>query len=328
MIKTIEFQGHTVVAPIVGKDRELIAPLEDYLPSEGWLWFMLADGRDTSISEEQLRKGWVRKRDGNCCLLCPNEVETNEVHEIVSKGAASAARALVPWNMITLCREHHRLLQEGIWKIYHFDPLDKEHGLIVIGADGHPVKKIWFYERPDPEMSAMCHEDYVWLEGWWRRRRGEEWEASVRLARLKDQSAWKHLGEKSHKALVAGAGADTVLCERLEKAMRQAIIMEVQDQVILVDSDRVAPILRHIPRERLEAVLIDVSGMSKADYIVWYDENIKSSKPVNRHAITVDQDGAILQDYEVESGDPTQGMDADIVIDGGRVLKGEVVKER
>lgn len=313
MTTTIEFHGHTVVAPILGKGQESSHPLEDYFLD--WKkWFKL---------EEQKRKDEIRGRDDDKCLICGQDAF--EVHEIITKGAAGGEPALVPWNMVCTCRDHHTLLQKLIWSIYHFDPLNKENGLIVIGADGKPVKKMWFYTRPDPEMSGPCHADLSWLTEWWKRRRGEEWEASIRLMRLKQNEGYRHLGAKSHKAMLSGAGTDTALCKRLEETMRNAIEKEVQDKIILLDSDRAAKILDHVPQEHLGRVLIDVSGMSKADYIAWYDEHIRkagSIKPIKRHAITVDRNGAVLQDYEVEPGDPEQGMDADVVIDGGQVVKG------
>lgn len=315
MIQTIEFHGHTVVAPIVGRGREMVAALAEYLPHPEYenpdLYFE---------TDEQERKNFVRERDRHRCLLCSAEVETNEVHEIIPKGGASAPRALVPWNMICVCREHHDLLQRGVYKVYHFDPLDLEDGLVVLDAESRVIPKdqMWFYNRPDPEMAEKCHEDYRWLTEYARQQRGAKWEAATRLIRLKENEAYRHLGEKTHRSLVAGSGADPSECDKLEKAMRLAIEREAQDLAIQCEPDRALAVLRSIPDEDLQRALVDVSGMSKADYIEWYNENVKKDRRKKRWGFTK---GGLFS-YEIEDADPHVDEYEDI-IEGGRLVKGE-----
>jgi 5-methylcytosine-specific restriction endonuclease McrA len=54
----------------------------------------------------------VIQRDGNRCFVCG--FRANDVHEIVSKSQFSTAElehCITPKNMVSLCREHHIMVQ-------------------------------------------------------------------------------------------------------------------------------------------------------------------------------------------------------------------------
>jgi len=309
---TVELQGREVVSPTLGNERELVAKLEDYLLADNW--FDL---------DEQGRKDLVRKRDDCKCLICG--ADSTEVHEIVTKGSASAPRALVPWNMITVCREHHELLQPGIWTIYHFDPLDVESGLIVFDAGRHRVKDMWFYDRPNPELLEECHEDRQWLQQWASERMAHDWEAAVRLSRLKMNQAWKHLGEPSMKALVAGTSFDTGYADSLRNTFEKSCEFDVQDVAVLCRPEWAAKILKAAAAGKelpggLRGALVAISGMSATDFGVFYDEHVRGTRHKKR--VGVNKGADCVYQYEIEPGDPDP-EDYDWVIEG-HVVKGKV----
>lgn len=332
MIETIQFHGREVVAPILGNGRELVEDLEAYFQDEHFMeWFNL---------DEQTRKEFIRDRDDWKCLICGREEV--EVHEIISKGASTAAQALVAWNMITVCREHHDLLQRHVWKIYHFDPLDLKGGLIVFdaGARRVPDEDLWFFNRPDPQMAEICHEDYRWLKAWALHRRAQDWEAAVRIARLRENKGYTHLGEASHRSMLSGALLDTAYAETLETAIGLANRYGVSERLVVSEKDSkgdevlASAIDARWARQLLEAVdegkieqvglaryLIDISGMSSLDYNRWYRGEIKGCKEKKRLGINVGEDK--LYQYTVDPDDPEPSYD---MIVEGKAVKGEVVE--
>jgi len=328
MIEFVKVRGHEVVAPIIGKGRELTHPLEDYFadptlwetvpPDPVEAWFAL---------NEQGRKECIRRRHDETSAITNNKTRT--VHEIYTRGA-NRSMALVPWNQMCVCDDgEHGHLQEHRWTVYHWDPLDRKDGLIVIGSDGHPMEKLWWNIQPDRSLVAECHEDYSWLRDWALQRRGREWEAAVRLLRLKANEADAVLGEQSHKSMLSGAGVDTALATRLEKSLDLAIERGVSAEIVQLDPERAVKILKKVPADHLKDAITDVAGMSHADFIKWLHENYGTLSNIKRLAVTLDDGGGVVQAYEVEPDDPTQGMDADVVIEGNmrsgmRVVKGRV----
>ena len=335
MIKMMDFHGHNVVAPITGKDMEMVAPLEDYFNLHEGIAGTVDGMQDPLIAwwfglGEQTRKDCIRDRDDHKCLFCKKAVDSDEVHEIIGKGASGGKPALVPWNQVTVCREHHELLQQYKWTIYRFDPLDKENGLIVIGQDGKRIanSELWFYNRPDKDLVDEANERFHMMEEALLANRNNEANFAENSFWMKEHDGASILGLGTHKAMLAQMHASTARDERLRTIYERALDRGVWNQAKQIDPDQAYKLLKRIkqdgdyewliPSDKLNGWFADALALSPGDFHRKYTEALGQTRPRKRFAIN----GAV-QMYEIEAGDP-DGMDADVVIDGGRVVKGEV----
>lgn len=336
MISTIDFHGHTVVAPITGKDMEMVAPLEDYFMPLDSGWQNDPDSVAEILREyfedlsEQQKKQKVRIRDDHKCLFCKKAVETNEVHEIMGKGASGPKAALVPYNQVTVCRYHHNLLQQYKWTIYRFDPLDKENGLIVIGQDGSPIPKdeLWFYNRPDKDLVEEADGRFHAMEEAIKANKHNMAKFAENSVWMKEHDGANILGLGTHKSMIAQIGANTALDHKYRSIYERATARGVWNRIQQIDPDRAYKILKGarvgddyewlILDDDLERWMGDAEALSTADFNRVFSDSFGHHRRQKRFAVN----GAV-QMYEIEPGDP-DGMDAEIVIDGGEVIKGEV----
>ena len=320
MAQTIEFQGHAVVSP-VGK---LIYPFEKYFPVDPLVWFLLS---------EHKKKMLVLDRDDYHCQICG--ADSAKVHEIITKGSVSANVALVPWNMITVCREHHILAQHGKWKITRFDPADIDHGLDISipgGSLSIPVDGLWFYTRNQPSLSDEAHDLYLQVTSWAKSRVAGDWAIAPILAQLREIKGYKQLGEKSHKSMLSGIRySDTSLCSTLEKGLSLSLEKDVLDLVLEMSPQRAIKILKRVPDEELRDFLMQAAMLSQKDFLLeWAERYLKSTDDPRGHRDTFHVGGCtcgasqlIHERITLQDPDDTAGMDKPVVVDGGQVIKGE-----
>ena len=319
MAQTIELRRYTVVSPI----SELIYPLEKYFPVDPSVWFLL---------NEHKKKMLVLDRDDYHCQICG--ADSAEVHEIVTKGSVSADVALVPWNMITVCREHHVLLQNGKWKITHFDPADIDNGLVVIrGPDTlSPHDPLWFYERNQLSLADEAHDLYLQVTSWAKSRVAGDWAIAPILAQLREMKGYRQLGEKSHKSMLSGIRYnDTSLCSTLEKGLSLSLEKDVLDLVLEMSPQRATKILRRAPDEELRDFLMQAATLSQKDFLLeWAERYLKSTDKDKGHRDTFHVDGCVCgasqlihERVVLKDPDDTTGLDKPVVVDGGQVIKGE-----
>ena len=318
MTQTIELQGHTIVSPI----DELIYPLEKYFPVDPSVWFLLS---------EHKKKMLVLDRDDYHCQICG--ADSAEVHEIVTKGSVSADVALVPWNMITVCRKCHILLQEGKWEIICFDPADIDNGLVIQGIDAPPFPDtLWFYDRNQPSLADEAHDLYLQVTSWAKSRVAGDWAIAPVLAQLHEMKGYKQLGEKSHKSMLSGIRYnDTSLCSTLEKGLSLSLEKDVLGLALEMSPQRATKILKRVPDEELKAFLIQAATLSQKDFLLeWAERYLKSTDGDKGHRDTFHVDGCtcgasqlIHERIVLKDPDDTTGLDKPVVVDGGQVIKGE-----
>jgi len=351
MIPIIEFHGRTAVGPHLKKDGELSAPLEDYFVKPIRVWFagkiaekpLWVDDDDPTPfinwwfeqERETLRDVILHFFDYKC-MLSSGPVETGEVHELYTRGAASNERALVPWNMIPASREKHDLLQQMLWKVYHYDPLDRESGLICFDTTTHrtPDESLYFYTRPDHEAVADAHARRKMVLEWAKKRIQADWEIAPILAQMRLEKDYKVLGDPSHKAMLSGMQndedddkhfyVDTGLCNSLEKAITLAIEAEAIEDAIFLSPPTAVKIMKRI-KDRNEMLLFmrKVSYLSKMDFNKEWEpyKNANNGKEHIRDAIEAvcDCGNASLKVHRhiLEDADDQFGMNAQFVIDDG-----------
>jgi len=324
--QTIELQGHTVVSPI-GK---LICPFEKYFPVDPLVWFLLS---------EHKKKMLVLDRDDYHCQICG--ADSAEVHEIITKGSVSADVALVPWNMITVCREHHIMLQEHKYEILRFDPADMDHGFNLVHGFNSvtpggilPLSEgdLWFYDHNQPSLSDKAHDLYMQVTSWAKSRVAGDWAIAPVLAQLREMKGYKQLGEKSHKTLLSGIRYnDTSVCGALEKGLELSLERNAFDLAIEMSPQRAAQILKRVPDDELRDFMFDAAGWSQMDYLKeWNKRYAKSIDKDKGHRDTFHVDGCVCgasqlihERIALKDPDDTTGLDKPVVVDGGQVIKGE-----
>ena len=319
MTQTIELQGHTVVSPVGG----LIYPLEKYFPVDPLVWFLLS---------EHKKKMLVLDRDDHHCQICG--ADSAEVHEIVTKGSVSANVALVPWNMITVCRECHILLQENKWHINVFDPANVDGGLAVTQRLGAPplLDILWFYDRNQPSSADEAHNLYLQVTSWAKSRVAGDWAIAPVLVQLREMKGYKQLGEKSHKSMLSGIRYnDTSLCSMLEKGLSLSLEKDVLGLALEMSPQRAAKILKRVPDEELRDFLVQAATLSQKDFLLeWAERYLKSTDGDKGHRDTFHVGGCVCgasqlihERIVLQDPDDTTGLDKPVVVDGGQVIKGE-----
>jgi len=303
---------------------ELTYPFEKYFPVDLLAWFSLG---------EQRKKELNSYRDDHKCQICG--ADSSEVHEIITKGSVSANVALVPWNMITVCREHHILAQYGKWKITHFDPADIDHGLDISMPGGSlpiPVDGLWFYTRNQPSLSDEAHGLYLQVTLWAKSRVAGDWAIAPVLAELREMKGYKQLGEKSHKTMLSGIRYnDTSVCCALEKGLELSLERNAFDLAIEMSPQRATQILKRVPDDELRDFMFDAAGWSQMDYLKeWNKRYAKSTDKDKGHRDTFHVGGCVCgasqlihERIVLANPDDTTGLDKPVVVDGGQIIKGE-----
>ena len=317
MTQTIELQGHTVVSPI----DELIYPLEKYFPVDPVAWFSLS---------EQRKKELISYRDDHKCQICG--ADSSEVHEIITKGSVSANVALVPWNMITVCRKCHVLLQESKWEIICFDPANIDDGLLLDDKDIPFVNTLWFYVRNQPSSADEAFDLYLQVTAWAKSRVAGDWAIAPILAQLREIKGYKQLGEKSHKTMLSGIRYnDTSVCGALEKGLELSLERNVFDLAIEMSPQRATQILKRVPDDELRDFMFNATGWSQMDYLKeWNKRYAKSTDKDKGHRDTFHVGGCVCgasqlihERIVLANPDDTTGLDKPVVVDGGQIIKGE-----
>ena len=355
MIETFEFYGHTVVGPILGKDQELSRPYEDYFVEFVGTWLrrslaekpLWVDGDDPIPFiefwfEQERETLWdIVLYYFDCkCLCSSGPVETGEVHELITRGAAGNEGALVPWNMIPLERTLHQLFQEYKWKMYHYDPLDYENGLVCFDTSTHRVanENMFFYHRLEPGATITAQERRRMILDWARNRVHEDWKIAPVLALARANKDHKAFGEPSHKAMLAGMQFDgkddkrfyvnTGLCNSIEKALELAIERNAVEQAQFIEPPFAVRIMKRVEDEKeMLDFLVQTGYISKSDWQEIWNEKYKNAQekdPGHRDAIeAVCECGeAHLRVHRhVLQGDGDEfGFDADYTVDNGEAV--------
>ncbi len=187
---------------------------------------------------------------------------------------------------------------------------------------------MWFYNRPDPEIVEEAQQKYEEMELALRANRHNDARFAADAAWMAEHNGAQVLGMGTHKSMLAQMGVDTSREKKLRTVYALATERGVWDIAQTVPVDRAYKILKSkkegddhvwvVSDEDLGAWFADAQVLSTTDFNRKYAEAFGGTRHRKRFAIN----GAV-QVYEIEPGDP-DGMDADVVIDGGKVVKGEV----
>ena len=367
MIKTIEFHGRTVVAPIPGsmssgrgedrveEEMKMVQHLDDYFVEFVRTWF------SGNIAEKPL---WVNEDDpapfiewwfeqerkilsdivlkyfDNKCIFSKGVVDASEAHEIISRGAASNERALVPWNMVPVERTIHDLLQEQKWTVFRYDPFDVKNGLICFDAGRYRIKNedLYFYNRPTFEASSNAHARRKKVLKWAKERIKMDWEIAPVLVQMRVDEDYKILGDRSHKSMLSGMQndeendkhfyVDTGLCNSLEKAIELAIDLDAIPQAIHLAPPTAVRIMKRIEdRKEMLEFLVTASYLSKMDFKKEWDElysNGREGKEQHRDAIEAvcgcGEARLKVHRHVLEDADDQFGMNAQFTVDNGNTV--------
>ncbi len=233
---------------------------------------------------EQLRQQ-VKERDGHRCQICGKregqDQITLEVHHVDPRGMGGDDSKNVPENLLTLCPEHHRRIEGGIWSIYRFIP--DEGGLIVMDAEGRQLQRdsLWFYRRHNVERVEALANTLNFAN---RSRHQLAWSVAKALHEIQEAKGWQHTGHSSLKELAkdfAGMSArESKKLARVYKwALGEGLINENEEGEMAGDIQNVDPELADVVRRMDDSELAQMaSTLSPSDFWDEVDLRHQSNK--------------------------------------------------
>lgn len=314
----IEVDGHKLVAPILTEGAQLCRPIEEYFPDhDPKVWF--------AMTVEQ-QDAWVVDTffNGQCVffgLPLPGEKVTG--HHLIKRSSAKKA-AYAPWNVIPLLLSpnpersahdwFHRPEGEGFcWAVTHYDPLDRDGGLIAYDEGGKriPNRDLHFYSIPTPDRVKEAQEWIRLSLLAYRGLVGKMYELGALAAAGEDFAST--LGTGTVKACYAQYGIDNGVVTIPRRIMDE--MSEVWDRVLAAlvpprivdmlrnrvpDTDMTTWVLKAIERcSPLDLTKTESRHPSIPDFIQELEEAFpKDRRPVK---VSIVPEGTKVDTHEVES---------------------------
>ncbi len=222
----------------------------------------------------------VKERDGHRCQICGKregrDQITLEVHHVDPRGMGGDDSKNVPENLLTLCPEHHRRIEDGIWSIYRFIP--DEGQLIVFDAEGRQVQRssLWWYRKEGVEKVGALANTLNFAN---RARHQAAWQVAKTLHELKETRGWEHTEHSTLWELAKDfAGMTARDAKKLLRVYRwvlsEGLLNENEEGEMSGDIQNVDPELVEVVRRMDDTELAHMaSTLSPSDF--WSEVDIR-----------------------------------------------------